>query len=141
MLGIIAFWVANIYRATVFDVPAPRQVQCHLETGGTVPDEISPDLFARLANLAALELDPQESEYLRQQLNGQLKAIAELERIVVPDDVPPAAHGVPFPPAIRASLRTDQVAIDPVLAARILRQAPEGEEGYFVVPDIQHTQL
>jgi len=106
-----------------------------------MPDEISPDLFARLTNLAALELDPRESEYLRQQLNGQLKAIAELERIAIPDDVPPAAHGVSFPTENRAPLRTDQAAVDPVLAARILRQAPEGEEGYFVVPDIQHTQL
>lgn len=106
-----------------------------------MPDEISPDLFARLAHLAALELDPGESEYLRQQLNGQLKAIAELERIAVPDDVPAAAHGVPFAPEIRAPLRMDQAKVDPVLAARILGQAPEGEEGYFVVPDIQHTQL
>ena len=106
-----------------------------------MPDEISPDLFAHLAALAALELDPSESEYLRQQLNGQLKAIAELERIAVPDDVPPEAHGVPFPPEIRAPLRVDHASVDPVLAARILRQAPEGEDGYFVVPDIQHTQL
>ena len=60
-----------------------------------MPDEINPELFARLAQLAALELDPRESEYLRAQLNVQLRAIAELERIAVPDDVPPAAHGVP----------------------------------------------
>jgi len=106
-----------------------------------VPDEISPDLFARLSVLAALELDPRESEYLRTQLNGQLKAIAELERIVVPDDVPAAAHGVAFPPDIRPPLRSDVARVDPVLAERILRQAPEGEEGYFVAPDVQHTQL
>ncbi len=106
-----------------------------------MPDEISPDLFVRLSVLAALELDPRESEYLRRQLNGQLKVVADLERIAVPDDVPPAAHGVPFPPEIRSALRADQALVDPVLAARILRQAPEGEEGYFVVPDIQHTQL
>jgi Asp-tRNA(Asn)/Glu-tRNA(Gln) amidotransferase C subunit len=31
--------------------------------------------------------------------------------------------------------------VDPVMADRILRQAPQGEEGYFVVPDIEHTQL
>jgi aspartyl/glutamyl-tRNA(Asn/Gln) amidotransferase C subunit len=106
-----------------------------------VPDEISPELFAHLTSLAALELDPRESEYLRQQLNGQLKAIAELERIAVPADVPPAAHGVPFSPEMRAPLRADEALVDAVLAARILRQAPEGEEGYFVVPEIQHTQL
>lgn len=106
-----------------------------------MPDEISPELFARLAQLAALELDPRESEYLRGQLNGQLKAIAELERSAVPDDVPIAAHGVPFPTDIRPPLRTDHAVVDPVLAERILRQAPEVEEGYFVVPDIEHIQL
>jgi aspartyl/glutamyl-tRNA(Asn/Gln) amidotransferase C subunit len=106
-----------------------------------VPDEISPELFAHLSVLAALELDPRESEYLRRQLNGQLKAIAELERIAVPDDVPAAAHGVPFPPAIRPPLRDDQALVDPDLAARILSQAPEGEEGYFVAPDVQHVAL
>ena len=106
-----------------------------------MPDEISPDLFSRLAALAALELDPRESEYLRGQLNGQLKAIAELERIAVPDDVQPAAHGVPFPSAIRSPLRADAAQVDMALAAAIVRQAPESEEGYFVVPDIQHTQL
>jgi len=104
-------------------------------------DEISPDLFARLAELAALELDPRESEYLRAQLNGQLKAIAELERIAVPDDVPPAAHGVPFPPEIRPALRADDADCDPALAERILRLAPEGDEGYFVVPEIPHVEL
>ena len=106
-----------------------------------MPDEISPELFARLADLAALELDPHESEYLRAQLNGQLKAVAELERIAVPDDVPPAAHGVPFPAGIRPTLRTDRAAVDPALAERILRQAPEADEGYFVVPEIPHTDL
>jgi aspartyl/glutamyl-tRNA(Asn/Gln) amidotransferase C subunit len=106
-----------------------------------VPDAISPELFTHLASLAALELDPRESEYLRQQLNGQLKAIAELERIEVPEDVPPAAHGVPFAAELRPAARADVASVDSVLAARILGQAPEGDEGYFVVPDIQHTQL
>ena len=106
-----------------------------------MPDEISPELFARLAELAALQLDPQESEYLRAQLNGQLKAIGELERIAVPDDVPAAAHGVPYPTDIRPPLRADEARVDPVLAERILRQAPESEDGYFVAPEIAHTAL
>ena len=89
-----------------------------------MPDEINPELFARLAQLAALELDPRESEYLRAQLNVQLRAIAELERIAVPDDVPPAAHGVPFPPDIRPPLRIDRAAVDPILAARRRQRRP-----------------
>jgi len=102
-----------------------------------MPDEIAPDVFDHLVELAALELAPEEADYLRRQLNGQLRAIHELERIPVPDDVPPAAHGVPFPPEIRPPLRADAPRQDDWgLAARILAQAPEREEGYFVVPDI-----
>ena len=44
-------------------------------------DEIDGELFDHLANLAALELPTEESEYLRQQLNNQLKAIQELAAI------------------------------------------------------------
>ena len=104
-------------------------------------DTISPELFIHLVELAALELTPEEAEYLRGQLNGQLKAIAELERIPVPDDVPPAAHGVAFPPAIRPDLRTDVGQVDAALVERILQQAPEIDERYFVVPEIPHTDL
>jgi aspartyl-tRNA(Asn)/glutamyl-tRNA(Gln) amidotransferase subunit C len=104
-------------------------------------DEITPALFAHLVELAALELTPEESEYLRGQLNGQLKAIAELERILVEDDVPPAAHGVVFTPPVRPTLREDKARTDLPLAARILQQAPESDEGYFVVPEIPHTDL
>ncbi len=106
-----------------------------------MPDEITPELFAHLAELAAFELAPEESEYLRQQLNSQLRAIHELERIPVADNVPPAAHGVPYPPAVRPPLRPDVIDCSPALAERILRQAPESDEGYFVVPEIPHTDL
>jgi aspartyl-tRNA(Asn)/glutamyl-tRNA(Gln) amidotransferase subunit C len=103
-------------------------------------DEITPELFAHLVELAALELTLEEGDYLRKQLNGQLKAIAELERIPVPDDVPPAAHGVAFPPEIRPTLR-DDVPRPSANAEKILKQAPEAEEGYFVVPEIPHEEL
>lgn len=105
-----------------------------------MPEEITPAVFAHLVELAALELTPAESEYLRQQLNNQLQAIHELEHIPVPAEIPPAAHGVPFGPAIRPPLRPDEPrpAAPP---AAILQQAPETEDGYFVVPDIPHTEV
>ena len=106
-----------------------------------MPDEVSPELFAHLVELAALELGADEGEYLRRQLNGQLKAIHELERADVADDVPLAAHGVSFPPGIRPPLRADEADCDPALAARILAQAPETDEGYFVAPEIPHTDI
>jgi aspartyl-tRNA(Asn)/glutamyl-tRNA(Gln) amidotransferase subunit C len=105
-----------------------------------MPDEITPELFAHLVELAALELTADESDYLRQQLNGQLKAIHELERIPLADDVPPAAHGVTFSEAIRPPLR-DDVPRPSDKADAILKQAPEVDEGYFVVPEIPHTEL
>lgn len=100
-------------------------------------DIITPELFTYLVDLAALELGPEEADYLRRQLNNQLKAIRELERIPVPDDVPPAAHGVTFGPALRPALRDDVIAPSG-LSAAILAQAPETDEGYFVVPEIPH---
>ncbi len=103
-------------------------------------DEITPELFEHLVELAALKLTPEESQYLREQLNGQLKAIHELERIPLSDEVPPAAHGVTFGAAIRPALREDEARHSPY-AETILNQAPETEEGYFVVPDIPHTDL
>jgi aspartyl-tRNA(Asn)/glutamyl-tRNA(Gln) amidotransferase subunit C len=103
-------------------------------------DEITPELFEHLVALAALKLTPEEGQYLREQLNGQLKAIHELERIPLSDDVPPAAHGVSFAPALRPPLRADE-AQPSLYADKILKQAPETDDGYFVVPDIPHTEL
>jgi aspartyl-tRNA(Asn)/glutamyl-tRNA(Gln) amidotransferase subunit C len=103
-------------------------------------DEITPELFEHLVELAALKLTPEESEYLRKQLNGQLKAIHELEHIPLSDEVPPAAHGVTFSAAIRPPLRADEAHRSPY-AETILKQAPETDDGYFVVPDIPHTEL
>ena len=105
-----------------------------------MPDEITPELFEHLVELAALKLTPDESEYLRKQLNGQLKAIHELEHIPLSDEVPPAAHGVTFGAKIRPQLRADE-ARRSSYAETILEQAPETDDGYFVVPDIPHTEL
>lgn len=103
-------------------------------------DEITPELFTYLVDLAALELDPEEGEYLRRQLNNQLKVIHELERIEIPADTPPAAHGVSFGAALRPALR-DDTPLPSDKAQAILQQAPEVEDGYFVVPEIPHTEL
>jgi aspartyl/glutamyl-tRNA(Asn/Gln) amidotransferase C subunit len=103
-------------------------------------DQITPEIFEHLVELAALELDPTEGEYLRQQLNNQLKAIRELEAIPLDASVPPAAHGVAYPLERRQALRKDEWL--PFLAPQaILDLAPEREENYIVVPDIPHTKL
>jgi aspartyl/glutamyl-tRNA(Asn/Gln) amidotransferase C subunit len=105
-----------------------------------VPDSITPEIFRHLVDLAALELDEDEAEYLRRQLNGQLKAIAELESIELAAETTVTSHGVPYPDAIRPPLRPDDVR--PAHEADdILAQAPATEDRYIVVPDIPHTEL
>ena len=105
-----------------------------------MPDQIQPDLFEHLVQLAALELDPLEADYLRTQLNKQLKSIEELLAIPLDPGIPPAAHGVPYSSEISSSPRLDELIPDPH-PEWILGQAPEIEDGYIVVPEIPHTDL
>ncbi len=101
---------------------------------------ITPELFSHLVHLAALQLSPEESEYLRQQLNNQLKAIHELEAIPLDSHTWITSHGVPYTPQISPPVRSDEWQPHPH-PEDILAQAPETEEGYIVVPDFQHTEL
>ncbi len=103
-------------------------------------EPISPETFAHLVDLAALELSQDEGEYIRRQLNNQLKAINELAAIPLDPATPIASHGVPYPPELSPAPRPDvwQPYPDP---DAILRQAPETDERYFVVPEIPHTTL
>jgi len=103
-------------------------------------DEITPELFTKLVDLAAFAFDPAEAEYLRQELNNQLKAIHQLETVQLDLDVPHAFHGVTYTlesgPPLRADAWTACENPDEILA-----QAPQVDQGYLVVPDIPHTEL
>ena len=103
-------------------------------------DQITKELFDHLVRLAALELDAQEAEYLRGQLNNQLKAIHELESTPVAPNTPIAAHGVPYTADNSQSARPDLWQPDPD-PQKILDQAPEIDERYIIVPEIPHTDL
>ena len=105
-----------------------------------MPDAIDPETFAHLVELAALELDPEQAEYLLRELNNQLKAIHELEAIPLGDDTPITSHGVPYTPHITPAMRADEWIPDPH-PQDILAQAPHAEDGYIVVPDIPHEEL
>lgn len=103
-------------------------------------DKLSPETFAHLAELAALQLDAEEAEYLRQQLNNQLNAIHELEATPLDEEIKVTAHGVPFPPGISPALRED--IWDPYPnPEEIIGQAPQADDGYIIVPDIPTTDL
>lgn len=103
-------------------------------------DIISPETFAHLVDLAALQLTPSESDYLRQQLNNQLKAIHELEAIPLAEDVAITSHGVPYTAGASPAPRADTWIPCPN-PDEILSQAPQAEDGYIIVPDIPHTNL
>lgn len=107
---------------------------------GEVAQAITVEIFKHLVDLAAFELPPEEEEYLRKELNEQLRAIRRLEAIEVSEDIPITSHGVPYSVAIMPSLREDIIEICPE-ADDILDQAPEVEERYIVVPDIPSEAL
>ncbi|MEL7591894.1 MAG: Asp-tRNA(Asn)/Glu-tRNA(Gln) amidotransferase subunit GatC [Anaerolineaceae bacterium] len=103
-------------------------------------ETITREVFNHLVDLAALQLSEDQAEYLRGQLNNQLKAINELAAIPIDADVPINLHGVPFESASSATPREDVWHKYPD-AEGILNQAPQVEDGYIVVPDIPHTEL
>lgn len=103
-------------------------------------DPISPELFARLALLAAFDLPADEAEYLRKQLNNQLKAVRELEAIPLAEGTEISPYGVPFTAEISSTPREDEWVRFP-RSAEILAQAPETDDGYIIVPEIPHTEL
>jgi aspartyl-tRNA(Asn)/glutamyl-tRNA(Gln) amidotransferase subunit C len=103
-------------------------------------DEITPEIFTHMVRLAALELDGDESDYLRQELNNQLKAIHELEAIPIEAGAPVTSHGVPYTQEVTPPLRPDEHQPYPY-PEDIITQAPETEAGYIVVPEIRHTEL
>lgn len=105
-----------------------------------MPDAIDPVTFAHLVELAALELDPEQAEYLRRELNNQIKAINELEAIPLDDNTAITTHGVPYTTRTTLAMRADEW-IPNLHPEDILDQAPHTEDRYIVVPDILHEEL
>lgn len=103
-------------------------------------EQITQEVFEHLVGLAALQLNPDQAEYLRRQLNNQLKAVRELEAIPLDENIPISLHGVPYEESGSASPREDEW-IKCLDVNAILDQAPQIEDGYIVVPDIPHTEL
>ncbi len=103
-------------------------------------EEISPELFSRLVDLAAFAFDPEEAKYLRRELNNQMKSIQQLALAPLDEKVPLASRGVTYTQENRPKLREDiwEPCQNP---DEILGQAPEVEDRYFIVPDIPHTEL
>lgn len=103
-------------------------------------DQIDKETFNHMVELAALELEEDEAEYLRGELNNQLKAIHELEAIPLDENTPATSHGVPYTPEISPEVREDKHIPFPN-TEDLIGQAPETDDGYIVVPDIPHEDL
>ena len=103
-------------------------------------EPISPEIFDNLVGLAALELDAEEADYLRAELNKQLKAIDELAAIPLDDKLPITSHGVPYTAEIRPQLRKDDW-VECENPEDIIGQVPQVAENYILVPDIPHEEV
>lgn len=103
-------------------------------------DEITVEIFNYLVELAAFELSDEEAEYLRKQLNNQLKSIHELDLIPLDPSTPLTSHGVNFTPDNSPNLREDRLASNPH-PKDLVDCAPETEDGYIIVPDLPKKDL
>jgi aspartyl-tRNA(Asn)/glutamyl-tRNA(Gln) amidotransferase subunit C len=90
--------------------------------------------IARLAHLARLELQPDESERLLAQINGFFE-IVEKMRAVDTAGVEPLTHPVAAVQDVALRLRED-VASEPDRREENQRSAPAVERGLFLVPKV-----
>ena len=95
---------------------------------------LTPDDIARIANLARLELQPDESERMLTQINGFFN-IVEAMRAVDTTGVEPLAHPVAAIQDVALRLRDDVVS-EPDQREANQRSAPAVERGLFLVPKV-----
>jgi aspartyl-tRNA(Asn)/glutamyl-tRNA(Gln) amidotransferase subunit C len=88
----------------------------------------------RLANLARLELQPEEGERMLAQINGFF-GIVEAMQAVDTSGIEPMAHPVAAIQDITLRLRPD-VASEPNQREANQRSAPAVERGLFLVPKV-----
>ena len=91
---------------------------------------VDADDVRRAAKLARIALKPEEVEPLVHELNGILAWIEQLNEVDV-EGVEPLTT----PNVTQLRFRADQVA-DGEIQEKILLNAPEAREGFFVVPKV-----
>ena len=90
--------------------------------------------IARIANLARLELKPDESQRMLTQINGFFDLVQKM-RAVDTTGVLPLAHPMATVQDITLRLREDRVS-EPDNRAANQRNAPAVEHGLFLVPKV-----
>lgn len=95
---------------------------------------LTQDDIARIANLARLELNQNESEHMLTGLN-QFFEVVEQMRAVDTSGVTPLSHPVAAIQEIALRLREDVVS-EPDNREANQKSAPAVEKGYFLVPKV-----
>ena len=95
---------------------------------------LTPHDIARVANLARLELRPDETDRVLSQLNSFFQLLAQMEAVNT-DGVEPLAHPAAILGDVALRLR-DDVANEPNQRDISQRSAPAVERGLFLVPKV-----
>lgn len=95
---------------------------------------LTPQDIGRIANLARLELRPEESERMLTQLNGFFDTVEQM-RAVDTAGVEPLSHPVAAIQDIALRLRDDVVS-EPNQREANQQSAPAVERGLFLVPKV-----
>ena len=95
---------------------------------------LTPDDIGRIANLARLELRPEEGERLLAQLNGFFNVVEQM-RAVDTTGLEPMAHPVAAIQDVALRLREDAVGSFPAREDS-QKSAPAVEAGLYLVPRV-----
>jgi aspartyl-tRNA(Asn)/glutamyl-tRNA(Gln) amidotransferase subunit C len=99
-----------------------------------IPMALNSQDIDRIANLARLELQPEESQRMLGQINGFFDIVEQM-RAVDTTGIEPLAHPVAVIQDIALRLRAD-VASEPNEREANQRSAPAVERGLFLVPKV-----
>jgi aspartyl-tRNA(Asn)/glutamyl-tRNA(Gln) amidotransferase subunit C len=92
--------------------------------------EISKEEVLHVAQLARLEIDPAAMEKMAAQVGTILEYINSLNQVDT-EGVPPTAHAIALTNAFREDAPAGHLEVD-----KALQNAPEAEEGTFIVPKV-----
>ncbi len=98
--------------------------------GGDQSRRIGPEVVAKVARLARLDLEPDEAVRLADQLSGMLEHFADVDRLDL-GGVEPLAQPLPLSNVMREDVVAPCLGRDEVLAS-----APAAEDGRFRVPPV-----
>ncbi|MFM7342977.1 MAG: Asp-tRNA(Asn)/Glu-tRNA(Gln) amidotransferase subunit GatC [Betaproteobacteria bacterium] len=90
--------------------------------------------ISRVAHLARLELEPQESERALEHINGFFKLVEQMAAVAT-EGIEPMAHPAELTGAVALRLRDDAVT-EPDQRQANQQSAPAVERGLFLVPRV-----